>query len=94
MALIKCDECGKDISEKAEICPSCGNPIKAKESQINKVEIEQTNKKWKKTGCLSVVIAIIALMTMGKSVPLGFFILVVAVIIGQYARFGAWWTNG
>ena len=27
MALIKCSECGKEISEKAKVCPSCGNPI-------------------------------------------------------------------
>lgn len=27
MALIKCAECGKDVSDKATSCPSCGNPI-------------------------------------------------------------------
>ena len=26
MALIKCDECGKDISDKATSCPHCGAP--------------------------------------------------------------------
>lgn len=26
MALIKCSECGKEISDKATICPSCGAP--------------------------------------------------------------------
>ncbi len=28
MALIKCDECGQMISDKAEFCPKCGAPIK------------------------------------------------------------------
>lgn len=28
MALIKCTECGKEISDKAERCPNCGYPIK------------------------------------------------------------------
>ena len=28
MALIKCPECGKDISDKAGKCPECGCPIK------------------------------------------------------------------
>lgn len=28
MALIKCPECGKEISSKAEICIGCGYPIK------------------------------------------------------------------
>lgn len=27
MALIKCLECGHDISDKAEKCIHCGNPI-------------------------------------------------------------------
>lgn len=27
MALINCNECGKEISEKAKSCPYCGNPI-------------------------------------------------------------------
>jgi len=26
MALIKCSECSKEISDKAESCPNCGNP--------------------------------------------------------------------
>lgn len=33
MALIKCPECGKEISNKASSCPSCGYPI-------NKTEVE------------------------------------------------------
>lgn len=31
MALIKCDECGKDVSSKAKSCPNCGNPISTKQ---------------------------------------------------------------
>lgn len=27
MALIKCSECGKEISDKAKVCVNCGNPI-------------------------------------------------------------------
>lgn len=27
MALIKCDECGASISDRALACPSCGNPL-------------------------------------------------------------------
>ena len=28
MALIRCDECGKEISDKAKICPQCGFPLR------------------------------------------------------------------
>ncbi len=27
MSLIKCNECGKELSDKAEICPNCGTKI-------------------------------------------------------------------
>ncbi len=35
MALIKCRECGKEISDKAESCPNCGYRIHKKESKSN-----------------------------------------------------------
>lgn len=35
MALIKCPECGKDISDKAQVCINCGYPI----SDLNKNEL-------------------------------------------------------
>ena len=28
MSLVKCPECGKEISDSAKMCPSCGYPIK------------------------------------------------------------------
>jgi len=30
MALIKCKECGQEISDKAEFCPRCGFPVNEK----------------------------------------------------------------
>jgi hypothetical protein len=30
MAMIKCPECGKDVSSRAPSCPNCGNPINLK----------------------------------------------------------------
>ena len=41
MALIKCEECGKEISDKAISCPNCGCPI----SEIRN-ESEVTDKKY------------------------------------------------
>lgn len=32
MALVKCSECGNEISSNAESCPNCGNPTKVKSS--------------------------------------------------------------
>lgn len=30
MALIKCPECGREISDKAAACPNCGAPVNSK----------------------------------------------------------------
>ena len=66
MALIKCPECGKEISDKAEICVNCGIKIsnidnlyevsQKKEQEI----IQQQNKKTKSTiGIIVIIIAIV-----------------------------------
>lgn len=42
MALIKCSECGKEISDKAKTCIHCGNPIfKEKVKTMNKKKWEE-----------------------------------------------------
>ena len=51
MALIKCKECGKEISDKAEYCVHCGCPIEmSKEVTTEKEEKnkEKDNKKEEK----------------------------------------------
>lgn len=37
MALIKCDECGKDISDKSKKCVNCGNPISKLKKEKKKI---------------------------------------------------------
>lgn len=44
MALIKCSECGKEFSDKADACPNCGNPNAEKET-VN-VEIKKEKGTW------------------------------------------------
>lgn len=44
MALIKCPECGKEISDSADVCPNCGFSIK---SYIQTMEAEQAEIKLK-----------------------------------------------
>jgi hypothetical protein len=42
MTLIKCDECGKDISSKATSCPNCGNPMNMKSGPFGGLETGNT----------------------------------------------------
>ena len=46
MALIKCCECGKEISDKSESCPTCGCPTieSVKELEKNKQLLENQDK--------------------------------------------------
>lgn len=53
MALIKCDECGKEISDKAKACPNCGCPIDEKnevttELKKDSVASERKNRREKR----------------------------------------------
>lgn len=40
MALIKCPECGKEISDAAKSCPNCGYPLK-NEAGESKIQVQQ-----------------------------------------------------
>lgn len=54
MALINCPECKKEISNRAEACPSCGFPIRNK-----KIVVKQSQGIFLRTmnfGCFTVII--------------------------------------
>lgn len=48
MALIKCTECGKEISDKAKTCPSCGAPVVTPKTKATKAL----------SGCLGIIIVL------------------------------------
>lgn len=43
VALIKCIECGNDVSEYAEACPKCGCPISVIKSKTIEIQHEENN---------------------------------------------------
>lgn len=53
MALIKCPECGKEISSSAGSCPNCGHPINGGEKQQTIVVKEK-----KKGSCLGKILIV------------------------------------
>ena len=59
MALIKCPECGKEISSNAVACPNCGNPVPKKIASM------QNHGGYKSLG-LSVRIMIVQEGTLGE----------------------------
>ena len=65
MALVKCSECGADVSEKASICPKCGCPL-----DITKQVIFETQKKKSKRIIIVVasILAVLILVVVGMFV--------------------------
>ena len=52
MSLIKCSECGKEISDKAKTCIHCGNPIyKEKVQTMKKKKLEELTQEEKDKIC-------------------------------------------
>lgn len=41
MALIKCPECKKDISDKAEVCPNCGYELKSTNDSVSSSNLDK-----------------------------------------------------
>ena len=62
MALIKCEECGRDVSEKAASCPGCGAPIPAP-SDIQPTQ-EPENDKKSNFGCLTYSVVGVVLLVL------------------------------
>jgi RNA polymerase subunit RPABC4/transcription elongation factor Spt4 len=96
MPLIKCPECGKEISDQAQSCPHCGNPIKP-------VVIEQTGKKWKLAKVITWLIfwfgAVLILVGAGNGgfdnplTGLGITLAFLGFIARLVVRFGSWWSH-
>lgn len=66
MALIRCPECGKEISDKAASCPNCGCPMRQErnvylQEEYGEDEEESNSELWKDDivyGVLSIMICI------------------------------------
>ena len=64
MALIKCSECGRDVSDKATACPNCGAPVQVisnapgqSKNGSDKEKVSNQNA----AGCLSIGIALVVI---------------------------------
>lgn len=63
MALIRCEDCGHEVSDRAPSCPKCGAPIatrmEAQAAGAQLVTTQETSKKFKVHTLLSVTMIII-----------------------------------
>lgn len=89
MALTKCSDCGKEVSESAPACPYCGCPIKA-------TTVEQTGKMWKRIKLISLGMLILGfiLIVDKETAGLGGAMIALAPIVFIAAKLGSWWYHG
>jgi hypothetical protein len=93
MALIKCAECGKEVSEKAAACPGCGAPIAAAPSPQTlpaqtpdaRVRVTRTGGKWEAVGFLLIMGGVFGCMAFSFRVGLLAVVLgLVVFIVGRF----------
>lgn len=60
MSMIRCSECGKEISDKAKVCVHCGNPLKneGQDNNVNEKKIK-TKKNNKKNNILFIILILL-----------------------------------
>jgi len=81
MALIKCNECGKEISDKATNCLNCGCPVDA----IKNENVEEISKKFVKhkgdgIGIIAIIIMLFGFILLFGNIIIGFIIIVIGLI--------------
>lgn len=67
MALIKCAECGNEISDKAAACPNCGAPVAGAASAVSfhpasHVNVTRTGAKWEGMGFVMIAFGLVSMM--------------------------------
>ncbi len=99
MALIKCSECGAEMSDLANACPKCAFPIKPNNVQT----IEQTSKRLKLYYILSVFLILIGAMlslngcssdsSESNNIGFGGLLLIIGIIFFIVTKFRIWWNH-
>ena len=88
MALIKCSECGNEVSDKATACPNCGAPPSSGHARQRRdnapVRVVRAGWRWEAIGALLVIGGLIAGVA-GAS--FGWLVLAVGFVIFIFGRF-------
>lgn len=106
MALIECPDCGKQVSDAATSCISCGRPLRGNSQSVDPrktretpVLIEQSAKPFKGGMLLGVGIVILALIigmasptSGGAAASLTLILIGILVFIGSLVA--RWWHHG
>lgn len=90
MALIKCRECSREISDKAAACPGCGAPNGASNgtNASTHVTAKRAGGKWEGIGFILIVIGmVVAMAADGPVATIGGFAIVAGLVTFIFGRF-------
>lgn len=90
MALVKCPDCGRSVSDLAPTCPGCGRPLIEQET----VTIEQTGKRYKGLMVMFFIMAVAGFFLVGVNAGLGFVFMATGVLMFLFTLIAAWWNHG
>lgn len=96
MALIKCPECGKEISSSAEKCIGCGYPITAPAQQRGSSvqTIQQTSKDLKLWVLISAGVILVGMIILwGAGEPIGGYLMLGGIILLVSTKMKIWWEH-
>jgi len=103
MALIKCPDCGTEVSDKAEKCPKCHCPIANTGKEEKPQVVELTSKKLKLQMIWAILLIpfgliVIFLGTLGKNFNsiilfIGFLMMIIGAIWAIIIKTKIWWHH-
>lgn len=98
MALIQCNECSNQVSDKADACPKCGNPIamtsKGTTPGGTVVTVQATAKRIKMQQLLATALCSVGVVMIIAGNGAGTLMVVVGIAWFIATRFMAWWSHG
>lgn len=104
MALITCDECRREISDRAPACPHCGNPLRAAraplavETRAGAVVTTQATDRELKKGLLAsgaiFLFGFVLLMIPGIDWYWPFWCILFGLLLHLFIRWKIWWRHG
>jgi hypothetical protein len=110
MALVKCSECGREVSSQAAACPGCGCPVSAAVAAPvavaaqtgHGVTVEQTSKRWKGQALMAGLLffggfAIVVPSCIAESsnaTIAGALVCFAGACWGIYVKLMTWWHHG
>ena len=99
MALIKCSECGNQVSSSAASCPKCGTPIASEGIRTPLATIQRTSKTLKMQGCLGGVLFCIGVgvlvygISTGTGMVVGIALTLIGIVWSLITRIRIWWHH-